>query len=85
MKTNKNRATRAKETAKKVNNRRAAAAAEKPAEAVQVADTVDVESVPASLPVAKETKSEKVTSKEVLKAACSLRAAVKEERRGGCE
>ena len=83
MKTNKNRATRAKENdVKKVNRRAAAAAAEKPAEAVQVADTVDVESVPASLPVAKETKSEKVTSKEVLKAAGSLRAAVKEERRG---
>ena len=36
-----------------------------------------------SLPVATETeKSEKVTSKDVLKAAGSLRAAVKEERRG---
>lgn len=37
-----------------------------------------------SLPVATETKteSEKVTNKEVLKAAGSLRAAVKEERRG---
>lgn len=88
MKTNKtNRANSAKETAKRVNNRRAAA--EKPAaaetitkvEAVEV-EAVEVESVPAALPVAKETKSEKVTSKEVLKAAGSLRAAVKEERRG---
>ena len=83
MKTNKNRATRAKETAKKVNNRRAAAAAEKPAEAVPVAEAVEVESVPDALPAVKETeKSGKVTSKDVLKAAGSLRAAVKEERRG---
>ena len=69
-------------TAKRVNNRRAAAAAEKPVEV----EAVEVESVTAaavSLPVVKETeKSEKVTSKEVLKAAGSLRAAVKEERRG---
>lgn len=35
-----------------------------------------------SLPITTETESEKVTSKEVLKAAGSLRAAVKEERRG---
>lgn len=81
MKTTNNRAK--KETAKKVNNRRAAAAAaEKPAETITTVEAVEVESVPASLPVAKETKSEKVTSKEVLKAAGSLRAAVKEERRG---
>ena len=39
--------------------------------------------IPATaLPVVSETNSEKVTSKEVLKAAGSLRAAVKEERRG---
>ena len=83
MKTNKTtRATRAKETTKKVNNRRAAAAAEKPAEAIPVAETVDVDSVPASLPVAKETAHGKVTSKDVLKAAGNLRAAVREERRG---
>ena len=36
----------------------------------------------AGLPVAKETESGKVSSKDVLKAAGSLRAAVKEERRG---
>ena len=69
-------------TAKRVNNRRAAAAAEKPVEV----EAVEVESVPAAavaLPAVKETeKIEKVTSKEVLKAAGSLRAAVKEERRG---
>ena len=35
-----------------------------------------------SLPITTETESGKVTSKEVLKAAGSLRAAVKEERRG---
>ena len=63
MKTNKTRANSAKETAKKVNNRRAAAAV---------------------VPIATETETEtgKVSSKEVLKAAGSLRAAVKEERRG---
>ena len=73
------RATRAKETAKKVNNR--AAAAEKPVEAVEV-EAVEVESVPAALPVAANTDNGKVSSKDVLKAAGSLRAAVKEERRG---
>lgn len=82
MKTKKTtRANSAKETAKKGNNRRAAAA-EKAAETITTVEAVEVESVPAALPVAKETKSEKVTSKEVLKAAGSLRAAVKEERRG---
>ena len=73
-----NRANSAKETEKRVNNHRAAAA-EKPVEV----EVVEVESVPAAVPAVKETeKSEKVTSKEVLKAAGSLRAAVKEERRG---
>lgn len=77
MATKKNSANSANETAKKVNNRRAAA--EKPAEAVPAVEAVEVESVPA----VKETpKNEKVTSKEVLKAAGNLRAAVKEERRG---
>ena len=71
-----NRANRAKESEKNVNNRRAAAA-EKPVEAVEV------ESVPAAaLPVAANTDNGKVTSKDVLKAAGNLRAAVKEERRG---
>ena len=77
MATKKTSANSANETAKKVNNRRAAA--EKPAEAVPTVEAVEVESVPA----VKETpKNEKVTSKDVLKAAGNLRAAVKEERRG---
>ena len=81
MKTKKTtRANSAKETSKKVNNRRAAAA-EKPVEAVEV-EAVEVESVPAALPVAANTGTGKVSSKDVLKAAGSLRAAVKEERRG---
>lgn len=78
-----NRAKSAKEeTTKRVNNRRAAAA--KTAEAMPVVEVVDVESVSAAaLPVVKETpKNDKVSSKDVLKAAGSLRAAVKEERRG---
>lgn len=79
-----NRENRAKETEKRVNNHRAAAAAEKPVEVEVVeVEAVEVESVTAAVPTVKETeKSEKVTSKEVLKAAGSLRAAVKEERRG---
>ena len=84
MKTKKTtRANSAKETAKRVNNH-AAAAAEKTAESKTVVDAVEVESIPAAaLPAVKETeKSGKVTSKDVLKAAGNLRAAVKEERRG---
>lgn len=82
MKTKKaTRANRAKESAKRVNNR--PAAAEKAAETITAVEAVEVESVPAALPVAKETeKIGKVTSKDVLKAAGNLRAAVKEERRG---
>lgn len=47
-------------------------------------DTVRVESESpvVGLPVAKETESEKVSSKDVLKAAGSIRMAIKEERRG---
>lgn len=79
MKTTKTRATRAKESAKRVNSRRAAAKE-------TAAEVVNVETVEnaAALPVAKETENGKgkVTSKDVLKAAGSLRAAVKEERRG---
>lgn len=58
------------------------------ATAAAVIEDVKVETIEtkveetAALPVVKETESEKVTSKEVLKAAGSLRAAVKEERRG---
>lgn len=80
-----------KETTKRVNNRRAAAAAaaaEKPAETITTVEAVEVETVETqataadALPVAKEMAHGKVSSKEVLKAAGSLRAAVKEERRG---
>ena len=83
MATKTNRANSAKETAKRVNNSRAAAA-EKAVETITTVEAVEVESVPAAaLPAVKETgKSGKVTSKDVLKAAGSLRAAVKEERRG---
>ena len=78
-------ANSAKETAKRANNRRAAAAA-KTTESKTVVDAVEVESIPAAaaLPVAANTGTDsgKVTSKDVLKAAGNLRAAVKEERRG---
>ena len=82
MKTNKTRANSAKETAKRAANQA------KTAEAIPVIEAVDVETVEtqkiaaAALPVAKETESGKVSSKDVLKAAGNLRAAVKEERRG---
>ena len=80
MKTTKTtRANSAKETAKRANNRRSAAT-QKPVEV----EAVEVESIPAAaaLPVAANTDNGKVTSKDVLKAAGNLRAAVKEERRG---
>lgn len=95
MKTTNNRAKSAKEneaTAKRANAKRNAANEAKTAEAIPVVEAVEaveaieVESVTAAsaLPVAKETESDngKVSSKDVLKAAGSLRAAVKEERRG---
>ena len=79
MKTKKTtRANSAKETAKRANNRRVAAAEK----AVEV-EAIEVEIVASdALPVAANTDNGKVTSKDVLKAAGSLRAAVKEERRG---
>lgn len=77
MKTTNNRANSAKETEKRVSNRRAAAA-----ETINKVEAVEVESVPAALPVSVTTNNGKVSSKEVLKAAGNLRAAVKEERRG---
>ena len=87
MTTKSNRAKSAKkETTKRVNNRRAAAQVETIAAAV--IEDVKVETIEtnveetAALPAVKETESGKVSSKEVLKAAGSLRAAVKEERRG---
>lgn len=77
MKTNKTRANSAKaETTKKVNNRRAAA------EQVETIAAAAVENLPIATETESESEGEKVTSKEVLKAAGSLRAAVKEERRG---
>lgn len=90
MKTTNNRAKSAKaETTKKVNNRRAAAAVENVAAVeIETIETKAEENAAAvvNLPITTETEteseSEKVTSKEVLKAAGSLRAAVKEERRG---
>lgn len=80
MKTNKNRANSEKETAKKVNNKKAKVAkvATATVEAIPAMDSVPA----AALPVVTETNNGKVSSKEVLKAAGSLRAAVKEERRG---
>lgn len=51
-------------------------------EAVEAAGVHVENETTAALPVVKETESEKVTSKEVLKAAGGLRAAVKIERRG---
>lgn len=80
MATKTNRAKSAKETAKRANNRRAAK--ETAVEAVPAVEAVQVESVPAALPVAANTGNGKVSSKDVLKAAGSLRAAVREERRG---
>ena len=75
MKTKKtNRATCAKKAnaTKQVNN--------VSVKAVKV--KAEAESPVADLPVIAETKSEKVSSREVLKAAGSLRATIKEERRG---
>ena len=80
MKTNKTRANNAK--AKSAKNVKSNVANEvKTVETVDV-ETVETQTAPAALPVAKETEGGKVSSKEVLKAAGNLRAAVKEERRG---
>ena len=88
MKTKKaTRANSAKETEKRVNNRANSAKKETAVEAAAketAVEAVDVEIVPAALPVAANTDNGngKVSSKDVLKAAGNLRAAVKEERRG---
>lgn len=86
MKTTKTRANVAnanetKQAAKQVKTNEATAAV---IEDVKVETLETQAETAAALPVATETESEsdKVTSKEVLKAAGSLRAAVKEERRG---
>ena len=80
MKTNKtNRATRAK----KANGNNVNNAATRTAEVIPAIEAVEAENVPAAaLPVVAESNNGKVSSKEVLKAAGNLRAAVKEERRG---
>ena len=79
MKTTNNRAKSAKANeAKNVKSN-----AEKQVKTVEAVEAVEAESVPAAVPAVKETeKIGKVSSKDVLKAAGSLRAAVKEERRG---
>ena len=77
MATKKNSANRAKANETK-NVKSNAAKQVKTIEATAAA----VVSLPISTETKTETESEKVTSKEVLKAAGSLRAAVKEERRG---
>lgn len=75
----KTKTTKRANSAKKTN-------ATKKVEINEVVKAVEVkaesESPVVGLPVAKETESEKVSSKEVLKAAGSIRAAIKEERRG---
>ena len=80
MATKKNRANSAKANANEVKSEKINAANQaKTVEAV----VVNVESdTAAALPVAANTDNGKVTSKDVLKAAGNLRAAVKEERRG---
>lgn len=75
-----NRANSAKETEKRVNNRRNSA--EKTRTAVVVENPAQIDEEAAALPAVKETESGKVTSKDVLRAAGSIRAAVREERRG---
>ena len=84
MKPNKtNRANRAKKVnnLNQVNNVNTRSM-ETAAEVIHAIEAVDVDSVPTALPVAANTDNGRVTSREVLKAAGSLRSAVKEERRG---
>lgn len=83
MKTTKsNHANSAKKNEKQVNNS-TTCTMERTAEAMPAVEAVKIESVPAAaIQVVTETNNGKVSSKEVLKAAGSLRAAVKEERRG---
>lgn len=90
MKTNKTtraaKANKAKQVnaAKQVKTIEATAAAVIEDVKVETIETNEEATAAAVVPIATETESEsgKVTSKEVLKAAGSLRAAVKEERRG---
>ena len=88
MKTkNANRANRAKANAKANDTKNA----EKQVKTIEATAAAVIEDVAAdtieataavSLPAVKETESGKVTSKEVLKAVGSIRASIKEERRG---
>lgn len=89
MATKKTSANSAKETEKRTNAKRAnntrTAAASAVIEDVAVVETIEAqEATAAVVSIATETETEigKVSSKDVLKAASSLRAAVKEERRG---
>lgn len=79
------KANEAKQAAKQAKTIEATAAVIEDVSAVDV-ETIETQeaTTAAALPVATETETEtgKVSSKEVLKAAGSLRAAVKEERRG---
>lgn len=84
MKTNKTRANSANaNAAKQVKNIEATAAAVEDVK-VETIETQEDANAAALVPIATETETEngKVSSKEVLKAAGSLRASVKEERRG---
>lgn len=81
-----NRANSAQRTARRVNNRRTSAEEIRTAvvvENIEPQRQTDAAAV-AGLPVATETETKKgkVSSKDVLRAAGSIRAAVKEERRG---
>lgn len=86
MATKTNRATRAKETAKetakRVNNRRRAAADTITVVGADGVEIIETCTTAAALPVAANTDNGKVSSKDVLKSASSLRASVREERRG---
>lgn len=80
MKTNKEtRANRAKKVSENQVNNAKTRSMEK---AVEVIPAVEVQDNAQALPVVANTDNGKVTSNEVLKAAGSLRKAVKEERRG---
>lgn len=75
-----NRVNSAKETAKRVNNRRNSAEETRTAVVLENIEPQNQTNT-AALPAVK-TESGKVSSKDVLRAAGSLRAAVREERRG---
>lgn len=75
-------ANEAKQAAKQVKTIEATAAAVIEDVKVETIETQEATAAVVCVPIETETESEKVTSKDVLKAAGSLRAAVKEERRG---